>query len=205
MNLGNFSFRNMRQRDVALLAIVLTVIIGLIWYLYMYRPTQKRITSLQSDITTLQRQIATGERAKANLPDLRAAVAQLEQDRQDFLAQLPKQSDISGLIDQLRTSAGASGVQVDRFSQGRTQGGGQQNNVQDVRPIGFTIATTGDFTHTMDFLSKLEALKRFTKIGQVSINISGSKNATANPDLSATFRFTVFVYTGKDPGPVASR
>ncbi|HKI57694.1 MAG TPA: type 4a pilus biogenesis protein PilO [Trueperaceae bacterium] len=198
MNLGNFSFRNLRQRDVAILAIVLTLIVALLWYLYMYRPTQQRITTLQSDIQTLQTQILRGERAKANLPDLRSAVAQLEQDRRDFLAQLPKESDISGLIDQLRTSASASGVIVNSFSQG-----GGQGAVQDVRPIGFNVATTGNFTQTMDFLGKLEALKRFTKIHQVGLNAKG--NASSDPDLNATFAFTVYVYTGKDPGAVASK
>ncbi len=198
MNLGNFSLRNLKQRDVAILAIVLTLVVVLLWYLYMYRPTQNRISSLQDDISQLQTQIQRGERAKANLPDLRAAVAQLEQDRRDFLAQLPKQSDISDLIDQLRTSASDSGVSVMSFSQGAGQG-----SVQDVRPIGFNIATTGDFVHTMAFLGKLEALKRFTKIHQV--RLSAQDNASSNPDLGANFAFTIYVYTGKDPGPVASR
>lgn len=198
MNFGNFSLRNLRQRDVAILAIVLTVAITLLWYFYMYRPTQQRIQALQTDIQNLQTQIERGQRAKANLPDLRAAVAQLEQDRKDFLAQLPKESDISGLIDQLRTSAADSGVTVNKFAQGNAQ-----SSVQDVRPIGFTIDTTGDFVHTMDFLGKLEALKRFTKIHKVGLNVQG--NSSSNPDLNASFAFTVYVYTGKDPGAVASR
>jgi len=200
MSLGNFSLRNLRQRDVAILAIVLTLVAALLWYLYMYRPAQQRIATLQSDLQTLQTQIERGQRAKANLPDLRAAVAQLEQDRNDFLAQLPKESDISGLIDQLRASAADSGVTVDRFAQGNGQGA-----VQSVRPIGFTIATTGDFVHTMDFLGKLEALKRFTKIHQVGLNMSNQGTSGDNPDLNANFAFTVYVYTGKDPGAVASR
>ena len=50
----------------------------------------------------------------------------------------------------------------------------------------------------MDFLGKLEALQRFTKIHQVGLNVQG--NATSNPDLKASFNFTVYVYTGKDPG-----
>jgi type IV pilus assembly protein PilO len=193
MNLGNFSFRNLRQRDVAILAIVVTIVAALIWYFYMYRPTQAHITSLQNDIAQLETQIQRGEQARRNLPDLRAAVAQLEQDRRNFLAQLPKESDISGLIDQLRASAAASNVTINSFSQG-----GGQGKVQDVRPIGFTVATTANFTDTMDFLGKLQALQRFTKIHQVGLNVQG--NSTSNPDLHATYNFTVYVYTGKDPG-----
>ncbi|MEJ2358667.1 MAG: type 4a pilus biogenesis protein PilO [Deinococcales bacterium] len=192
MNLGNFNLRNLRQRDLAILAIVVTIAAALAWYFYMYRPTQDDISSLQNDIAQLETQIQRGEQARRNLPDLRAAVAQLEQDRRNFLAQLPKESDISGLIDQLRTSAAASKVTVNSFGQGNAQ-----SSVQDVRPIGFTIATTGNFTDTMGFLGKLEALQRFTKIHQVGLS--------SNPDLKATFNFTVYVYTGKDPGGAASQ
>lgn len=194
MNVGNFNLRNLRQRDVAILAIVITIVVALGWYFYMYRPTQNHITSLQNDISKLETQVQRGEQARRNLPDLRAAVAQLEQDRRNFLAQLPKQSDISDLIDQLRASAAASQVTVNSFGQSAGQG-----KVQDVRPIGFTVATTGNFVDTMDFLGKLEALKRFTKIHKVGLNVQGG-NATSNPDLNATFDFTVYVYTGKDPG-----
>ena len=198
MNLGNFSLRNLRQRDIAILAIVVTIIAALLWYFYMYRPTQDHISSLQNDIAQLETQIQRGEQARRNLPDLRSAVAQLEQDRRNFLAQLPKESDISGLIDQLRTSAAASKVTVNSFGQGSGQA-----SVQDVRPIGFTVATTGNFTDTMDFLGKLEALQRFTKIHQVGLNVQG--NSTSNPDLNASFNFTVYVYTGKDPGGASSQ
>ncbi len=193
MNFGSFNLRKLRQRDIAILAIVLSIVVALLWYFYMYRPTQDHITTLQNDIAQLNTQIQRGEQARRNLPDLRAAVAQLEQDRRTFLAQLPKESDISGLIDQLRTSAADSQVTVNSFSQG-----GGQSSVQDVRPIGFTVATTGAFVNTMDFLGKLEALQRFTKIHQVGLSVQG--NATSNPDLNASFNFTVYVYTGKDPG-----
>lgn len=198
MNLGNFSLRNLRQRDIAILAIVVTIALGLLWYFYMYRPTQDRISTLQSDIAQLETQIQRGEQARRNLPTLRAAVAQLEEDRRNFLAQLPKESDISGLIDQLRASASDSHVLVNSFSQG-----GGQDKVQDVRPIGFTVATTGSFGETMDFLGKLEELQRFTKIHQVGLNVKG--NSSDNPDLNATFNFTVYVYTGKDPGGAAGQ
>jgi len=193
MNFGSFNLRNLRQRDIAILAIVLSIVAALLWYFYMYRPTQDRITTVQNDIVQLNTQIQRGEQARRNLPDLRAAVAQLEQDRRTFLAQLLKEIDISGLIDQLRASAADSQVTVNSFGQG-----GGQGSVQDVRPIGFTIATTGTFVNTMDFLGKLEALQRFTKIHQVGLNVQG--NATNNPDLNASFNFTVYVYTGKDPG-----
>jgi type IV pilus assembly protein PilO len=193
MRLGNFSLRNLRQRDWAIIFIVLSILAGVLWYFYMYKPTQEQITVLEDDIARLDIEIRRGEDARRNLPDLRLAVAQLEEDRRIFLAELPRESDISGLIDQLRVSASNSDVLVNSFSQGTAQ-----ESIQDVRPIGFSVATQGTFGETMTFLSRLEELQRFTKIQQVGLNLED--NTSTDPTINATYAFTVYVYTGADPG-----
>ncbi|HZW98499.1 MAG TPA: type 4a pilus biogenesis protein PilO [Trueperaceae bacterium] len=189
----NFSFSKLRQRDMAIIAIVLSLVAGALWYFYMYRPTQDRITQLEADITMLDLEIRRGEDARRNLPDLRLAVAQLEEDRRVFLSELPRESDISGLIDQLRTSASNSDVLVERLSQGSAS-----EQIQDVRPIGFSVATQGTYGDTMSFLSSLEGLQRFTKISNVSLSLED--NSSVDPMLNTSYDFTVYVYTGDDPG-----
>jgi Tfp pilus assembly protein PilO len=189
---ANFSLRNLRQRDVAIIFIVLSIAGAALWYFYMYQPTQDRITELESDITRVETQITQGRNAQRVLPDLRLAVSALEQDRRDFLAELPLESEIAGLIDQLRTSASNANVQINSFGQG---GGGE--NIQDVRAIGFNLAATAPFFETMSFLGALEELRRFTKINQVSL---GSNEAFSNPVLNSAYNFTVYVFTGNDPG-----
>ncbi len=191
--LRNFSFSKLRQRDLAIIAIVLSLVAGALWYFYMYRPTQDRITQLEADIANLDVEIRRGEDARRNLPDLRLAVAQLEEDRRIFLSELPRESDISGLIDQLRASASNSDVLVERLSQGSAN-----EQIQEVRPIGFSVATQGTYADTMSFLGSLEGLQRFTKIGNVSLSIDD--NASSDPALNASYDFTVYVYTGDDPG-----
>jgi type IV pilus assembly protein PilO len=189
---ANFSLRNLRQRDIAIIFIVLSVAGAALWYFYMYQPTQDRITELEGEIASVDTRIQQGRNAQRVLPDLRLAVSALEQDRRDFLAELPLESEIASLIDQLRTSAADANVQINSFGQG---GGGE--NIQDVRPIGFNVAATAPFFETMAFLSSLEELRRFTKINQVSL---GSSEAFADPVLNSAYNFTVYVFTGTDPG-----
>lgn len=196
MKLAGLNLRNLRQRDIAIIAIVLSLVAGALWYFYMYRPTQDRIADLESSISLLDIEIRRGEDARNNLPDLRLAVAQLEEDRRVFLSELPTESEIAGLIDQLRVSAADSNVIVQSLSQGSAQ-----ETVQDVRPIGFDVSTSGTYGETMSFLTQLEALQRFTKIRQVSLNIDD--NTSSDPDLNATFNFTIYVYTGTDPGSIS--
>lgn len=189
----SFSLRKLKQRDWAIVCIVLSIVAAILWYFYMYGPTQERIAQLESDITRLDADIRRGEDARRNLPDLRLAVAELEADRRDFLSQLPRESDIAGLIDSLRANAQQSDVVIRSFSQGSAQ-----ESIQDVRPIGFTIDTQGTYGETMDYLSRLEAMRRFAKIGRVSLDIED--NTSSDPNLNASFAFTVYVFTGSDPG-----
>jgi hypothetical protein len=94
-------------------------------------------------------------------------------------------------------SASDADVIIETFS----QGGGDNEGIDDVRPIGFNVATTGNFPETMAFLGILETLQRFTKINQVSLNVS--EENLDNPPLNGNYNFTIYVFTGEDPGDVA--
>lgn len=189
---ANFSLRNLRQRDIAIIFIVLSVAGAALWFFYMYQPTRDQITGLEDEIAQVETQIRQGRDAQRVLPDLRLAVASLEQDRREFLSELPLESEIAGLIDQLRTSAAEADIIINSFSQG---GGGE--SIPDVRSIGFNVATSAPFFETMSFLASLEELQRFTKINQVSL---ATNEAFSNPMLASTYNFTVYVFTGNDPG-----
>ncbi len=193
MTRNGFSLRKLRQRDIAIIMLVISLLIGVLWYFYMYRPTQDRIVQLEDDIARLDLDIRRGEDARRNLPDLRLAVAQLEQDRRDFLAQLPRESDVAGLIDALRLSAVNSDMTINGFGQNNVS-----ENVQDVRPIGFQINLQGTFQQTMAFLNRLEGMQRFAKIQRVGLNLDD--NSSSDPLINSDFGFTVYVYTGSDPG-----
>ena len=193
--LRNFKLRNLRQRDIALAVVVLSALIAAFWYFYPYASTQARITELEGEISRLETQIQRGEAARANLPQLRAAVAQLEADRRAFLAQLPRENEVAQLLDQLRVAAQDAGVTFDTLQ----SGGARSEDVQGVRPLGFSMGTEGTYVETMDFLQTLEALERFTKIRQVGLSVN---EQTVNPPLSATYDFTVYVFTGDDAEPI---
>ena len=46
-----------------------------------------------------------------------------------------------------------------------------------------------------------DGLQRFTKIGQVALNAdTDDESDPENPLLTSTYTFTIYVYTGNDPG-----
>ena len=188
----NFSLRNLRQRDIAIILIVSTVVAGVLWYFYMYQPSQDRIAGLEGDIVRLETEIRRGEDARRNLPDLRLAVALLEEERRVFLSQLPTESQVAALIDSLRLTSEQAGTVINSFAQGTAQ-----TNVQNVRAIGFSIATAGTFAQTMGFIDTLEDLQRVTKLNTVGLSVAEDE---VDPVLNSAVGFTIYVFTGTDPG-----
>ena len=188
-----FSLRNLRQRDIAIILIVLTIVGGVLWYFYLYQPAQDRVAELESEIQRLDVEIRRGEDARRNLPELRLAVALLEEERRVFLSQLPTESQVANVIDDLRLSAEAAGVVVQSFGQR-----GASEAIANVRPIGFSVAASGTFSETMGFLGVLEGLQRYTKLEQVGLSVAADD--TADPDLTSDVGFTVYVFIGTDPG-----
>ncbi len=185
-----FNLRALRQRDIALIIMVATLLLGVLWYFYLFRPASERITELESQITQLNADIRTGEIARDNIEQLETELARLELEKAAFLAELPLESEIASLIDELRLGATGAGVGFTSVS----KGGGSDEQLQGVRPIGFTVATEGNYPDTMTFLNILESLQRFTKIRQVGLSVE--EEGIDNPELSATYDFTVYVYTG---------
>ena len=191
-----FSLNNLKQRDIALIILVLVIVAAGLWYLYMYRPTLDRINELEDESARLQVEVQRGEAAERNLPTLREEVALLELERLAFLQELPRESEVASLLEQVRFSAETADVLLTQLSQGSGS-----EPLQDVRPLGFDFSTTGDYLQTMTFLQSLEELQRYTKIRQVSLSRGGSEESD-NPDLDGNFSLTFYVYTGNDPGEV---
>lgn len=191
MNLGNFSLSSLRQRDIALIVIVLTILLGVAWFYYMYRPAGERIDALEIQIDGLNADILRGETARDNIEALRAELERAQVERSAFLAELPRESEVAGLLNQIRIGAQAAEVQFESIN----QSGGAGEQIQDVRPIGFSVSTQGEYLETMNFLDILESLQRFTKIRQVGLNVED--DGIDSPNLNATYDFTVYVYTGE--------
>lgn len=193
MKLGPLDLSKLRQRDLALICIALTVAAAVLWYFYMYKPTLDEASELETRVETLGLQVQRGEAARDNLPNLRNEVAMLELEREVFLSELPTESEVAALLDEVRLAATDTDVVLDSISQGNAN-----EAIQEVRPIGFNLSTTGTFGETMSFLDTLEDLQRFTKVRQVGYSVSSEGGN--DPDLSANYAFTVYVFTGNDPG-----
>ncbi len=193
MNLKNFDIKRLKQRDISIIIIVLTVILAALWYLYMFKPIQSRISDLKAHKIELEAKIREGEQAKADLPHIKEDLVRLDAEFREFLSELPDKDEVSSLIKTLRREANGTDISLESLSQSRAN----LSEIEGVRPIDFSLSTKGKYGSTMSFLRNLENLKRFTKVKQVGLSV-GSKDSD-NPDITASYEFVVYVYTGESP------
>ncbi len=185
------------SRERALIGIAVAALLALVWYFYLYSPGKVTVQTLTSENAQLELDVTKGRAARASLPELRASIAKLKEQRDSFLALLPEENEVAELLDQLRSAAVMAGV---TFS-GITNGGPSSEVVSGVRQLNFSLATEGSYGRTISFLRALEALPRFTRVQSVALGTGtgGEEGETADPTLGAGYDFTVYVYTGVDP------
>lgn len=196
--------RNLKQRDIAIAVIVLVALVAIAWWFLLYQPTREKIASTKDEIARLDLDIIKGRDARDALPELRAAVAELEAAKNEFLQELPRTNEVANLLNQLTDSARESNVIVQNLT--RNQGNDVQ--IEDVRQLSFAVDTLGTYPSTLDFLRALEQLSngRFTKIDRVDFSVGEVGEDTPaelgasidSPPLSTNYNFSVFVYTGED-------
>ncbi|MEM6428254.1 MAG: type 4a pilus biogenesis protein PilO [Deinococcota bacterium] len=189
------NLRNLKQRDWAIIAIILTILAGVAWWYFMYQPTLDRIAVLEDEITRLEVEVERGRAAQRNLPALREAVARLEVDRRRFLSEIPNERDLATLFSSLRSNAEATGINFSEYTSPTIDEG----NIENVQELTFNFTTTGTYNETVAFLQLLENLQRFTQIEAIDLSLDDDLNA-GDPEISTNYTFRVFVYTGDDPG-----
>ena len=185
--------RRWRQRDLAILSLVVTLVGWGAWFQFWYTPGQRRIDELTASIARLDVDLRRAEEARRTLPDWRDRVERLEGERRAFLAELPRVSDLASVLDDIRTMAERTGVDVTDLGQVNAP-----EAIEGIRPLGFNVAARGSFAAAMDFITAFEGTQRFMKVAQIGLAVESE--GSADPTLNVDVGFTVYVHVGSDPG-----
>ena len=181
--------------QIAIIVIVATVLLVAAWWYFLFQPTKERIGQLKTDIQVLEDKIVQAKRIEKQLPALRAEVDELDIERVEFLSELPKENEIAQLIDRLRISSDNANVTLNQIN----NNGSPRQIVPKVREFNFNVNTEGAYFETINFLTELESFRRFTKIKEVNFSIQNAESE--DPLLNTNYGFTVYTFTGNDPGP----
>ncbi|MBB6097707.1 type IV pilus assembly protein PilO [Deinobacterium chartae] len=195
-----FSKVKLKQRDVALIVIVVTALAAMGWYFGMYQPTLTTNQSLQDELDIAQLELVRTRAAAASLGQLREAVAQLEEQQARFLRALPETAEFGRLLADLRSSVLASGATLVSVSQSEAQGASLPAGV---RPIGVSLSLEGSFDAIYRVLQSIERLERFSTINALSINLPGEVTSF-DPQLSSQLGLTVYTFDPQAATPATT-
>ncbi len=180
------------QREIAIIAIALTLIAGATWYFTWYSSAQHKIEQLQSEIDRLETERSRGLAAKRALPQLEATITDYEAQIAEFLKALPRREKFASILQGLADRANATGVTVRSLARSPSE-----SKVQNVRAIKVSLSLESPFPELFVFLKKLESMKRFSTIDGLAMSISNA-NST-NPSLNTNMNMTFYVYEGTPP------
>nr|WP_279231368.1 type 4a pilus biogenesis protein PilO [Thermus altitudinis] len=181
----------MGQREWALIAIALTLVVALLWYFLLIVPMRQETETVRQEIERLIPERNRGRQAQRALPELRAAIAELQAERQAFLRALPREERLAQVLNEILTEALRSGVTVRSFTRSPTSA-----PVPEVRAVNLALSLEAPFPETYAYLKRLEQLSRFSSLSGVNLSVQGQD---VNPLLSTSLTLTLYVLA-KDLG-----
>ncbi|WP_298629134.1 type 4a pilus biogenesis protein PilO [uncultured Thermus sp.] len=179
------------QREWALIAIALTLVVALLWYFLLIVPMRQETETVRQEIERLIPERNRGRQAQRALPELRAAIAELQAERQAFLRALPREERLAQVLNEILTEALRSGVTVRSFTRSPTSA-----PVPEVRAVNLALSLEAPFPETYAYLKRLEELSRFSSLSGVNLSVQGQD---VNPLLSTSLTLTLYVLA-KDLG-----
>lgn len=179
------------QREWALIAIALTLVVVLLWYFFLIVPLRQETDLVRQEIATLIPERDRGRQAQRALPELRAAIAQLQAERQAFLRTLPREERLAQVLSEILGEAVRSGVTVRSFTRSPTSA-----PVPEVRAVNLALSLEAPFPETYAYLQRLEGLSRFSSISGLNLSVQGQE---VNPSLNTSLTLTLYVLA-KDLG-----
>ena len=158
------------------------VIVGAGWYFH----TRHQITELErieAKEPSLRQTFEIRAKRAANLEEYKAQLAEMERVFGELLRQLPSQTEIPGLIEDVSQTALASGLEINLF---RPLADNPKGFYVE-KPI--QISIRGSYHQMGNFVTGVSALPRIVTLHDVSLSpVAGSSDLTMNV-VAKTYRY----------------
>jgi type IV pilus assembly protein PilO len=190
-----------RQAQIVFAAIIALVIVGLWWYLFI-GDKQDELENLERQEVDLRAEFETKQGRAANLDALKLQLAQMEQQLQQMLRQLPSKNEMPDLIVDISQTALATGITNELFQPGPEE----PKEFYAEKPI--ALRMVGSYHQFGGFVSGVASLPRVVIMTMHDIQLkprgeSRETGITANAPLELSG--TVKTYRYLDEEEVAAQ
>ena len=166
--------------------VLLSGVIGLIYYQFFYSDLQDKIRSLDAEYTRLDAERKDYEKRKAEYLKFRQEVQKLLEEQKELLKVLPKSAEIPSFLDSLHTQATLTGLEIVSFVRKEEQ----PREVYARIPVDMEVV--GNYHQLAKFAKIVGELKRIVNIENLELGEGKTKDGVIQLKAkftAATFRF----------------
>lgn len=168
----------------AILCAVLAVGIVVGGYFYMLEPMQKKLNREIYQESQLKKDFESKAFQAANLEAYRSQMVEMEESFKSILKQLPRDTEVPGLIDDISLSALNNGLELKVISPK------QQRATEFYNELPIEIQVEGDYHELGAYVSSVASLSRIVTLHDFSISKKGRDGTLSLKILAKTYRYT---------------
>jgi type IV pilus assembly protein PilO len=180
-------------RITALLLVAALIVFGFYWF--TVKASQQRFVREQGKEQGLKEQYRTKSFRVANLDAFKEQLAEMEETFGALLSQLPDETEMPGLLDDISTTGTQSGLEIDKI----TPQGEQAKEFYIETPINITVR--GSYHEMGNFVSAMAAIPRIVTLHDFDISTqsrSSSSGDESEAPLSMKISAKTYRYKAED-------
>jgi type IV pilus assembly protein PilO len=178
------------------LALVVFLLIGGVYYWLSYRPNSEEITAKTTTRDTVKRNVQALEITAAKLPEFTREVATLEAKLEVLKRILPPEKETPDLMRKVQALAAQSNLTIKKFTPAATV----SKDFYQEWPINMDVE--GAYHSLGLFFDRVRSLSRLVNIG--TVKIASRQNPTPSRTIGASCVATTFVYLETPPAAAAA-
>lgn len=190
---NNPDFENMGSWPPGIKLMALILVAGLIifgFYWFAVKDSYQRLEQAESREPALKEELSSKAFRVANLDAFKSQLAEMEETFGTLLNQLPDETEMPGLLDDISTTGTQSGLEIDRITP-------NQDVVREFyieTPI--SISVRGSYHEIGTFVSAMSAISRIVTLHDFNIQKpqSGRDGVDAEAPLSMTIQARTYRY-----------
>jgi type IV pilus assembly protein PilO len=186
-DVNNIDWENMGSWPIAGKAIfcsIITVSILVGGYFMMLEPMRQKLTREIKQETQLKKDFENKAFQVANLDEYKAQMVEMEQSFESILKQLPRDTEVPGLIDDISLAALNNGLDLKVISPQK------QVRTEFYNELPIQIEVEGDYHELGAYVSSVASLPRIVTLHDFSISVKGKDSGLLSLKILAkTYRY----------------
>lgn len=191
----NPDFNNMGSWPPAIKLATLVLVASLIvggFFWFQVRDSQSRYQRVVAEEPQLKEQYRTKSFQVANLDAFKAQLVEMEATFGALLDQLPDETEMPGLLDDISTTGTQSGLEIDKITP-------RSDVVQEFyieTPI--SIEVRGSYHEMGNFVSSMSAIPRIVTLHDFEMSVAGNQNDAGDAPLQMVIEAKTYRYRGDE-------